>query len=326
MICRCGERTRSFSRAWRARKRRAPRRARGHAARCRIGARTDILPFDGLVKIGSPKPKRVQATSTARSPSSTMRSRRPNKLAITIRRRTASRPRRTPPNVIPPTGSAQRPCRPPSSSRSGKGRVASNCAPRCRSPSCTNLPAAPSTPTPSSRPQSKAFRRLRKCPKSPRRRRCSRRSHRRTKSRPTRHNGCESTHLHVAYGNALLAARGWGAKETTEAFARAREFGVWRQERVRTTGGGLSGCGSAATCEASCDPCGRTRRRLPQKMSRSVRIHRRPASPIAPQGLRAPSPASISRRGIISSGRSPCSNPAATTIWPFALDRTPASR
>ena len=32
------------------------------------------------------------------------------------------------------------------------------------------------------------------------------------------------TQLHVAYGNALIAARGYGAPETTEAFARAREF------------------------------------------------------------------------------------------------------
>ena len=30
--------------------------------------------------------------------------------------------------------------------------------------------------------------------------------------------------LHVAYGNALIAARGYGAPETTEAFARAREL------------------------------------------------------------------------------------------------------
>ena len=32
------------------------------------------------------------------------------------------------------------------------------------------------------------------------------------------------TQLHVAYGNALIAARGFGAPETTEAFAKAREF------------------------------------------------------------------------------------------------------
>ena len=32
------------------------------------------------------------------------------------------------------------------------------------------------------------------------------------------------TQLHVSYGNALFAARGWGAPETTEAFARARDL------------------------------------------------------------------------------------------------------
>ena len=42
--------------------------------------------------------------------------------------------------------------------------------------------------------------------------------------------------FHAAYGNALFAARGPGATETTEAFARARESG-WRQGRVRTAGG-----------------------------------------------------------------------------------------
>jgi hypothetical protein len=31
------------------------------------------------------------------------------------------------------------------------------------------------------------------------------------------------TQLHVAYGNALLQARGYGAPETVDAFARARE-------------------------------------------------------------------------------------------------------
>ena len=34
------------------------------------------------------------------------------------------------------------------------------------------------------------------------------------------------TQLHVSYGNALIAARGYGAPETTEAFARARESAV----------------------------------------------------------------------------------------------------
>ena len=56
------------------------------------------------------------------------------------------------------------------------------------------------------------------------------------------------THLQVAYGNALLQARGYGAPETTEAFARAREsaandkdaqgrlasdYGLWVSSHVR---------------------------------------------------------------------------------------------
>jgi predicted ATPase len=36
----------------------------------------------------------------------------------------------------------------------------------------------------------------------------------------------QSRRLHAAYGNALIAARGFGARETTEAFARARELAV----------------------------------------------------------------------------------------------------
>ena len=54
--------------------------------------------------------------------------------------------------------------------------------------------------------------------------------------------------MHVAYGNALIAARGYGAPETTEAFARAREsasgdkdaperlaadYGLWAGSYVR---------------------------------------------------------------------------------------------
>ena len=83
-------------------------------------------------------------------------------------------------------------------------------------------------------------------------------------------------------------------------------------------------CGSAATCEASCHRCGRTPRPS-SATSRRDPIRPRPASPIAPPGLHAGSPASIARRGIIWNVRSPCSNPAATTIWPFASDWTPAS-
>ena len=81
-------------------------------------------------------------------------------------------------------------------------------------------------------------------------------------------------------------------------------------------------CGSAATCEASCHRCGRTRRPS-SATSRRDPIRPRPASPIAPPGSLAGSPASIARRGITWNARSPCSNPAATTIWPFASDMDP---
>ncbi len=47
------------------------------------------------------------------------------------------------------------------------------------------------------------------------------------------------TQLHVAYGNALIAARGYGAPETTEAFARARESAYGDKDRARAVGGRL---------------------------------------------------------------------------------------
>ena len=45
----------------------------------------------------------------------------------------------------------------------------------------------------------------------------------RGEARATRARRQRLTQLHVSYGNALIAARGYGAPETTEAFARARE-------------------------------------------------------------------------------------------------------
>ena len=56
--------------------------------------------------------------------------------------------------------------------RSSRARAASNCARRWRSPNSVNRPAAPPKLTRSSRPRSKALRQRRKCPRSPRRRRC----------------------------------------------------------------------------------------------------------------------------------------------------------
>ena len=45
------------------------------------------------------------------------------------------------------------------------------------------------------------------------------------------------TQLHVSYGNALYAARGHGAPETMEAFAKAREFCLWRKGCAGAVGG-----------------------------------------------------------------------------------------
>ena len=131
--------------------------------------------------------------------------------------------------------------------------------------------------------------------------------------------------LHVAYGNALIAARGP---------RRAGDDGSLRQgprvgsSATRTRPNGwrpTTACGSAASCAASCRRCGRTRRPS-SATSRRDPIRPRPESLTAPRDQRIGSPESIAKRGIIWNARSPCSNPAATTIWPFASDRTPASR
>ena len=108
------------------------------------------------------------------------------------------------------------------------------------------------------------------------------------------------TQLHVAYGNALIAARGCGAPETTEAFAKGRESALATRTRPgdwRPT----SAYGPAATREASCRRCGRTLRPS-SATSRRDPIRLRPASPIAPPGSPAGSPESIARRGITSKG------------------------
>jgi class 3 adenylate cyclase/tetratricopeptide (TPR) repeat protein len=97
------------------------------------------------------------------------------------------------------------------------------------------------------------------------------------------------TQMQVAYGNALLAARGQGAPETTAAFARARE-------------------------SASGD------KDAPERLAADYGLWVGSYT-----GRLAGSPANIVRRRIIWNARSPCSNPAATTIWPFASEPTPAS-
>ena len=104
------------------------------------------------------------------------------------------------------------------------------------------------------------------------------------------------TQLHVAYGNALFAARGYGAPETTKPSPEPAS----RRPATRTRRSGwrpITAYGPAATCEASCRRCGRTRRPS-SATSRRDPIRPRPASPIAPPGSLAGSPASIAKRGM----------------------------
>ena len=90
----------------------------------------------------------------------------------------------------------KKPSWPLSRSRSNKARAASVCARPLRSPSSINRPAALPLPTPYSRRRSKAFLRLPKCPRSPRRRRCSLRWWRPRRSKMRKRgtgSGCIST-------------------------------------------------------------------------------------------------------------------------------------
>ena len=123
--------------------------------------------------------------------------------------------------------------------------------PRWRSRNSINRPAARSTPTPSSRPRSKAFRRRRKCRRSPRRRRCSRRSRQTDEVKAEAAHRQRLTQLHVAYGNALLRRAALARRRLPEPSRRARQLAQVTRTRPndwRPT----TACGSAASCEASC--------------------------------------------------------------------------
>ncbi len=122
---------------------------------------------------------------------------------------------------------------------------------------------------------------------------------------------------------ALRGARLWRAGNDGS-LRQSPRVGVRRQGRARTIGGRLRPMGRQLRAWRVAVDAG-ARRGLPRATSRRDPIRPRPASRIAPPGSLAGSPASIARRGIIWNARSPCSNPAATTIWPFASDRTPAS-
>ena len=131
------------------------------------------------------------------------------------------------------------------------------------------------------------------------------------------------TQLRVAYGNALLqrgaTARRKRRKPSPEPASPPQATRTRRGDCRPTTA-----YGSAATRVATCHRCGRTLRPSSATLRRYP-IRPRPASPNAPPERLAGSPASTRKRGITSNGRSPCSNPAVTKIWPSDSDGTPAS-
>ena len=130
--------------------------------------------------------------------------------------------------------------------------------------------------------------------------------------------------LHAAYGNALIAARGYGAPETTEAFARARksasgdkdapgrlaaDYGLWASSYVRGELPAMRAHAAVFLCDVEAKP-----------------DLARPASRIGPKESPISSRVNMSKRDIIWNARSLCSNLVATTIWRFASDMTLASR
>jgi len=79
------------------------------------------------------------------------------------------------------------------------------------------------------------------------------------------------TQLNIAYGNALFAARGPGAPETTEAFARVRESALWREGYARAIGGRLRAVGRQLAAGRSPVDAG-SRRGLPQRRRGETRF------------------------------------------------------
>ena len=131
---------------------------------------------------------------------------------------------------------------------------------------------------------------------------------RRARSRRRRRNDSDGT-LHVAYGNALIAARGYGAPETTAAFARAREsalgdkdaperlaadYGLWAGSFVR---GELSAMREHA-------------RGLPQRRRGETQFAGGRSRASHSGITRIGSPESTPKRATIWNARSPCSIPA----------------
>ena len=297
------------------------------AAASKLLREQNVLLFDGLLKIALAEAEAAAGDPDRASPSSTKR----------WRRATAPATARSKPNCIGSRGEIllkRDPANPAPAEealpdrhrrrKAARRRAASNCARRLRWPSSTNRPAAPPKPTPSSRRRSKALRRRSEMPE-------------------------------IAEAQALLAAlaadrrgqSGGRASAATDAVARllrqrahcrarlrraGNDRGVRQSPRVggrrqgragavvgrlRLMGRQLHARRVAVDAGARSGPSSATSRRDP--------IRPRPASPIAPPERLAGSPASIAKRGITWNGRSPCSNPAATTIWRSVSDRTQAS-
>ena len=96
--------------------------------------------------------------------------------------------------------------------------------------------------------------------------------------------GQRLTQLHVARANALFAARGVGATETTEAFARARNSASLDRDAPEQLWAGTTAYGPAATPVANCRRCRRTPR-LSSPTSRPGPIRPRPAWRIGLKGI-----------------------------------------
>ena len=101
--------------------------------------------------------------------------------------------------------------------------------------------------------------------------------------------------------------------------------GVWRQGCAGAVGGRLRPMGRQLHARRVAIDAG-ARGGLPQRRRGEARFARGRRRPSRRRDHLLVRRRISSRRGIIWNARSPCSNPAATTIWPFASDPTPASR
>jgi predicted ATPase len=184
--------------------------------------RQNVVVYDGLVKIALAEAEGAPAIRIGRSRFSTKRWRLATAWA-TARTNASSigRAAHSCSGAIPLT-QPKMPSRPPWPSLSARALAATSCSPRLRSQSSTNRPAVPSKPAPSSRQRSKAFRQ----PEMPEIAEAQALLAALAGSEEGRAEAVQRprmTRLQVAYGNALIGARGYTAAETAAAFAAARD-------------------------------------------------------------------------------------------------------